>query len=390
MWNAIIRYAAFLGVVAFAALAMGARPAPGGAVPRTPPAPANPGEPDARGLVRLVGPGDALSAAALAVEQLAALGSKGVITRTDRFLIVSDADHQWTQNKAAMLQRAAHQFGRFADRIGFQLTPTEEPLVCVFINDHERYTRFARSHDGVEAGWVAGYYASLSNRIVFYNDETGPMVEAAGERLKEYDALVSQAKSMAADARQERRIEVAATLEKRAADLTSRVRTERERVAATTRVNAQAKAVHEAVHLLAFNWGLQARDRQYPFWLTEGLATNFETERPSNAFGPDHDFEPRRRDFDAIKRDGRLLPLETLVQMLNVPGDDGPTADVMYAQSWSLFRYLFRYERAALGEFFRDFLREPAGRLGTRRQLELFRARFGDIAALERAWLKRG
>jgi hypothetical protein len=391
MWNAIIRYASLAAVLAFAALAMGVRAAPGEGLPtsrvNTPDAPI---QEDARGLVRLVGPADAQSAAALAVEQLAALGSRATITTSDGFLIVSDADQQWTQARAALLQRAAHQFNRFATRLGFQLTPSEEPLVAVLIHDHDRYTRFAKRHDDVEAGWIAGYYASLSNRIVFYNDETGPMAEAAQDRLKEYDTLLVQAKSMAADARREHRAEVAATLETRAGELASRLSTERQRIATVTKVNGQAKAVHEAVHLLAFNLGLQARDRQYPFWLTEGLATNFETERPSNAFGPDHEFDPRRRDFDAIKDTGRLLPLEVLVQMLNVPGDDEATADVMYAQSWSLFRYLFRYRKADLAEFFRDFLREPPGRLGQKRQLELFQARFGDIAALERTWLKRG
>lgn len=390
MWTTIIRAATVAAVLAFAALALGVRPAPGEGLPASRTAPGGIPMEDERGLVRLVGPADAESAARLAVEQLAGLGSRASISRADGFIIVSDADAQWTQARAALLQRAAHQFDRFAARLGFKLTPPDEPLVAVLIHDHDRYTRFASRHDQVEAGWIAGYYASLSNRIVFYNDETGPMAEAAQGRLKEYDALLSQAKTLAADARRERRTEVAATLETRAGELASRLKTERQRLATATRVNGQAKCVHEAVHLLAFNHGLQARDRQYPFWLTEGLATNFETENARAAFGPDHEFDPRRKDFDALKEADRLLPLEVLVQMLNVPGDDEATADVMYAQSWSLFRYLFRYHRAELAEFFRDYLREPPGRLGPRRQLELFRARFGDVAALERAWLKRG
>ncbi|MFM9956718.1 MAG: DUF1570 domain-containing protein [Phycisphaerales bacterium] len=383
MWNSIIRFVAVAGVLCFAALAMGVRPSPAG----TPSANAI-GEDD-RGLVRIVEPLDAEASAKLAVEQLQALGSRSTLTRAEPFLIVSDAEAAWTQNRAALLQRASHQFKRFADRLGFRLEPSEQPLVVVLVNDHDRYAEFARRHDAVDAGWVAGYYASLSNRVVFYNDETGPMAAQAGERLREFDDLVSRAKDMASDARRERRPEVAATLEKRAAEMAAKVKHERHRVTSATRVNGQAKAVHEAVHLLAFNWGLQARDREYPFWLTEGLATNFETEKPGNAFGPEHEFEPRRRDFERLRQDGRLLPVEVLVQLMAVPGDDEEMADVMYAQSWSLFRYLFRYERASLCEYFRDILGQPAGRMGPKRHLELFRARFGDVDALERAWLKR-
>lgn len=385
MWNSIIRCGAVAGVLGFAGLAFDARPSPAGVPPEVVPA----GSADDRGLVRVVEPADAEWAANLAREQLAALGTRATVTRAEPFLIVSDADAAWTQNRAALLQRASHQFTRFADRLGFRLEPSEQPLVVVLVNDHDRYTEFARRHDAVEAGWVAGYYASLSNRAVFYNDETGPMAALAVERLREFDEAVARAKGMATDARRERRAEDAAALEKRAAEMAAKLRHERQRVTSATRINGQAKAVHEAVHLLAFNWGLQARDREYPFWLTEGLATNFETERPGNAFGPEHEFGPRRRDFDRVREEGRLIPLEVFVQMLTVPGDDEEAADVMYAQSWSLFRYLFRYERAALCEYFRDILRQPPGRMGPRRHLELFRARFGDLDSVERAWLKR-
>lgn len=387
MWTTIFRAVTVGAVLGFAAMAMGVRPSPGGTEPAG--SAGDDAAEDERGLVRIVEPADAKASADLAVEQLAALGSRAGVTRAEPFLIVSDADTAWTQNRAALLQRAAHQFKRFADRLGYRVEPSDEPLVVVLINDHERYARFAQRHDAVEAGWVAGYYASLSNRVVFYNDATGPSAAQAGAKLREYDELVARAKEMASDARRERRGDDAATLEKRASEMAARLKHEKQRVTSATRINGQAKAVHEAVHLLAFNWGLQARDREYPFWLTEGLATNFETEKPGNAFGPEHEFDPRRRDFDRVREGGRLIPLEVFVQMMTVPGDDEETADVMYAQSWSLFRYLFRYEREALCEYFRDIKRQPPGRMGPKRHLEIFRARFGDVESLERAWLKR-
>lgn len=392
MLTAIIRGATVMGVLAFAAMALGVRPATGAGSRDTNASGASTPQlvEDDRGLVRLTEPEDAEAAAALAVEQVEDLGSDATVTRAGGFIIVSDADARWTQVRAALIQRAHHQYERFADRLGFALTEPEEPLLCVLINDHDAYTRFAQAHDGVQAGWVAGYYASLSNRIVFYNDETSPAAAQAAERLAEYDRVVTEARTLAAQARKEKRADVAASLEARAGEMGSRLKAERKKVERSTRVSAEAKAVHEAVHLLAFNTGLQRRDRQYPFWLTEGLASSFETERTGAAFGPDHEFAPRRKDFDRLRDADRLLPLEVLVQLNSVPDDDEETAEVMYAQSYTLFRYLFRYERAALAEFFRDYLREPAGRIGPKRQLELFRARFGDVAALERVFLKRG
>lgn len=395
MLTQCVRYGSVVAVVVLGTLALSAGPSPArgeGARPPQQASRASEGPTPAvseNGLVQLTGPEDAEGSAALAVQQLGQLGSRATISRSGRFIIVSDAEAQWTLGRGALLERAAHQFRRFADRLGYTLTPGSEPLVCVLINDHDRYATFAAQHDGVEAGWVAGYYASLSNRIVFYNDETSPALDKARQQLADFESLADEARDLAKGARSDKRIEVAATLESRASEIDAKARLERDRLSRTTKVNAQAKAVHEAVHLLSYNWGLQQRDRQYPFWLTEGLAASFETESANQAFGPDHSFSARQKDFDRLRSQGRLLPLEVLVQMIGVPGEDEETAEVMYAQSWSLFRYLYRYERADLAEYFRDFLRQPAGRLGPERQFELFEARFGDVTALERRWLKR-
>src|SRR5262249_52989303 len=138
-----------------------------------------------------------------------------------------------------------------------------------------------------------------------------------------------------------------------------------------------------------FNCGVQSRARQYPFWLTEGLAMSFETDAPDNAFGPDHGSETRQAEFEGMLEKHRLFDLETLVQ-LNIPPDrEADTADVMYSQSYSLFEYVFRYERRALGAYLSDVWAEPAGSISPRRHFEMFTARFGDPAGVERRWLKR-
>jgi hypothetical protein len=60
----------------------------------------------------------------------------------------------------------------------------------------------------------------------------------------------------------------------------------------------------------------------------------------------------------------------------------------MYAQAHALYRWLHRHERGALAGLYTDIAREPAGMISPRRQGELFRARFGDVAKLERKWLR--
>lgn len=383
MLNHVVRYGCVLAVAAFAAVALGVRPTSAGERP------APSAFQGGAGLVSDREPASAEEAAALAVRQLGELGRSASVLRSERFIIVSDAPQQWTLARQALLERALHQLRRFAARMGLELREPDRALLCVLVNDHADYTEFARRFDGVEAGWIAGYYASLSNRIVFYNDATSPVMERAGEQLSRYEQMAREARTQAARARSEKRSDVAATLEGRAGELLAHSASERRRLEQSSKANAGAKAVHEAVHLLAFNLGLQLRDRQYPFWLTEGLACAFETDKPNQAFGPDREYEPRQRDFEKLREQGRLMPMDVLVQLTSVPDNDEATAEVMYTQSWSLVRFLVRYERDSFAEFVRDFQRRGPGRIGAKEQLSMFTARFGDPAILEKRWLRQ-
>ena len=320
-----------------------------------------------------------------AVEQL---GPGAVVSRTDHFVLVSDCEPTWTNERGVLLERAMHQFRRFADKLGVDVAPAGTRLLCVLINDHDRYEKFAREYDGVEASWVAGYYASLSNRIVFYNDATSPSITQAQKTLDEYAEMVKNTRRDASDARRARQLDVAATLEQRAQQLDGHVRTERARIEGIQKSSAKAKAVHEAIHLISFNQGLQRRNHQYPFWLTEGMAESFETDHPNQAFGPDHANPQRDKELQKVMEENRVMPLEVLVQLNSVPGNDEEAAEVMYAQSASFFRWAFRFERDRLAGLMTDLNRERPGPVSPERQLALFTARFGDPLAVQKRWLR--
>lgn len=308
---------------------------------------------------------------------------------TQHFVILSDAGRDWTLAKAALLERAHHQFFRVMDRMEYAAVPPEHKLHCVLFKEHAMYMTFARAHDGVEAPWVAGYYAGLSNRVVFYDDQTGPTFSRAFDELSQAERNATEMRSKARQAQRERQPGVAETLAARAEELDRRVGLERRRLREQATETSDAKTIHEAVHLLAFNCGVQSRARQYPFWLTEGMAVSFETDRPSAAFGPDHPSDAREDEFRDTLRDGRLIDLEALIQLAAPPDRDTDTVDAMYSESYALFTYLYRYERRSLAGFLADVWAEPPGPIAPQRQLELFRARFGAPEAVERRWLRR-
>lgn len=262
---------------------------------------------------------------------------------TKRFILLSDARGRWSRDQAEQLERAVHQFGRFAKRLGLRPLPLRHKLVCVLFRRRDDYQQFARAHDAVTDPLITGYYSPKNDRVVFYDPDSEsvlrparPAVGMRGER-----ALASSSET----------------------------------------------TLHEAIHQLLFHTCVQSPMVEYPLWICEGLATAFETDAPNKAFGPDHDYPPRRRHFRrALKRD-ELLELRRLVRITRMPDADEETVQVIYHQSYALVTWMFRFRKRELGDYLLAMLAEPSGRPSADRHLEIFEAAFGDAERLERAWL---
>lgn len=308
--------------------------------------------------------------------------------RTGTFVILSDGDPSWTRERGAMLERTRHQFQRVMSRLGIPLSEPTEPLVCVLFRSHEEFRMFAGMLDGVEPRWVSGYYATDANRIVFYDDSSSPDVIEAFGLLDRYEAEAARTFTTAADARRDGREEHADRLEASAQRLSRQIVEERRRVRRHATDSATAKTIHEAVHLLSFNMGAQSVLRDSPFWLSEGLATSFETSDPRAAFGPEHANPGRERAFAARVARDELIPLRDFVVMREAQTHDGAAVEGMYAQAHVLFCTLYRYEREALARYMLALKDGPTGRRSPEEQRSLFESHFGPCERLERRILQ--
>lgn len=280
---------------------------------------------------------------------------------TRRFIVISDAAPGWSREQAALLELTYHQFNRFTRRMGLKPQPLRHKLVCVLFQEHEDYRRFAQNRDGVTADWISGYYSPKNDRIVFYNIETNPDF-AEAMRVSESAERIARVQGHDAAAR----------------DL---LRDEYQKAATAT-------VVHEAVHQLSFHTRIQSPQIQNPLWLSEGLATAFETSDPNGAFGPDHPYDLRERQFGEILADGKLIPLRDLVTYSSMPNDEDETITAVYHESYALITWMSRYRRTELRSFMKALCSERPGRPTAKRHLEIFEKAFGNVDAVEAAWLK--
>lgn len=309
---------------------------------------------------------------------------------TANYLVFSDADPQWTRRQAARLEHTLHQFGRLESRLDIPLRPLRHKLVCVLFARRSDYSDFARRHDAVESPWIAGYYAPASDRIVFYHEEESPGIVEARQRLalmrRDVNEIGIRAREVARHDRDE-----GDALRAHHRACVAHLERETQRIDEFARTVAVSTTVHEATHQLAFHMFLQSPRIQYPFWVSEGLATSFETRVSERAFGPEHDHEPRRTRFVELLHAGRLIPLAEFIPLLDVERtalatEDG--VDILYHQAYALFSWLYRQRAGALGTYLRALRREPPGPVAPARTMALFESAFGPLDRLERSWLR--
>ncbi len=266
----------------------------------------------------------------------ALLTRRGLRTHeTPHFVVLSNAQRRWTQDKAQLLERTYEEFHRTAEQLDLRPLPLRHKLVCLLLGKRSQFVEFARTNDNVTESWSLGYYSPRYDRTVFYNGE----VEAGADEFA------------------------------------------RHRSTATT--------IHEAIHQLLFHTRVQSVHTQYPLWSCEGFATAFETSAPDLPFGPDREFEPRRQRFQRFLRDDRLLPLRSFVQLDRMPDNRPESVQTMYSQSYAVMSWLARYRQEGLRDYMILMLKEPPGRLSADRHLEIFEQAFGDVGGVERAWLAR-
>jgi hypothetical protein len=311
------------------------------------------------------------------------------VHQTAHYVILSDAGRSFAQRQGEHLERAFHQFHRFCERLGVTPLPPRHKLVVVAFGDREAYRRFARLHDGVADAVLAGYYAPTSDRVVLYDVQSNPSVRQARTRLDEMRT------DLRALDRQIRAAEVAGLPERAKAlrgmkeQYEGHLGQQEQRVSAFMVQAAAATVIHEAVHQLMYHSGVQSPRVQYPIWVNEGLATSFETEHPHGSFGPDREYEPRRAEFRALRAAGRLMRLRDLVVLPQDADSSEQAINVIYHQSYALVTWMVRKKPEALRAYLDELRRgDSAAQGGAERWLAVFEKIFGDVDALERAWLE--
>ena len=230
---------------------------------------------------------------------------------TRHYVVCFDTSRAYAQWCASLFERLHATFLNYWKKSGLEVEAPREALVVVIFAERKRYEAFAARDLGAASDRVVGYYNMLDNRITTF-DLTG------SDQLARHPAATASRAGL----------EILSSPE--AASLVSTL-------------------VHEASHQMAFNCGLHRRLAPVPVWLSEGVATFFETPDPGGRGwkGIGGVNRPRLEKFLAGYRPGVL---EQIVLGDEAFRDPDESVDA-YARAWALTAFLAQSRRAALAKY---------------------------------------
>ena len=142
-----------------------------------------------------------------------------------------------------------------------------------------------------------------------------------------------------------------------------------------------ATNVHEAVHQLSFNTGLQVRLADSPLWFSEGMAMFFETPDTNSARGG---ATVGKINPHNLRLFANYLPKRPADSLTTLITDDSrlqnpATANDAYSESWALTYFLLKAKSKQYVAYLED-LRKLAPLVDTppRDRIALFKRHFGD------------
>lgn len=331
-------------------------------------------------------PTAAQSRDAATMQRLAREFPSGVFLRkTAHYMLVYDTPHAWAESRANLLERAYANFYHVMKQAGFDPEPIDCHLVGVLFNDHRKYLAYGKQRDGLDVSLTGGYYSPRTNRIAMFNAASDPKLDKPRAQMAQLEQTIDQARARADAAAESGDSSLAQHyrgIQTHAVEQLSLMRNQFERMAG---LNNISQTIHEATHQLAFNSGIQSRFVLNPFWLSEGLATSFETMMPAASTGPADDNFSRRRALTQAVGAGQLIPLATFITRVQIADANDDQRERLYGQAWGLFHFLYTTRRPALIRF----MQQTAAGRGGHDAMGLtasFRQAFGPIDKLDAAW----
>jgi hypothetical protein len=265
---------------------------------------------------------------AFAVDEVAAVWLE---CQTEHFHIQHQGQADAANHAVAGLERLRADFIAHFTAHGYTLTDRPAPLEWKWFRTRTDFDRYTMEEDAAHLPHLAEYYSSRTNRVALYWPRESEISRDSRRRM-----------------------------------------------------------AHEAAHQLAFNLGLHKRGTIVPLWLAEGLAMHCETMLHDDDEAATPEAIPvnamRARMLEQAVASEELLPLKEMIELTDWNGLERVSREAFYAQSWSLFEYLWSERPDAMQRFINDHAALDWGSRSPATLMRHFAEVFGPLETVEAQW----
>jgi hypothetical protein len=321
------------------------------------------------------------------------LGPRASIARGRHTILIHDAVDSEASERVAMLDRVVITFYLSLTAHGIDLKPLDRKLASVRFPERREYLACLRAEGAGAFSTTRGYYHPTKGFVLTYDVRSDPLrrraLEVLAKRNCQYDLLdqslagLSPGSKMLLPLPGETDEPVSreigqAILAKYRRELARR----KLLLSLECRELDMGTAAHETIHQLVAASGLVSRHAEFPFWLHEGLAMQFEVVRGGRWAGFGRINDQRLGDWRKIDPPPHLAPLV---------GDRGfgqGYQAALYAQAWALVYYVRKEHPQHFVAWIDDLRRSGGVNVREHRAgVSTFARAFGaDLPAIESSW----
>jgi hypothetical protein len=322
-----------------------------------------------------------------------ALNGSFALERTAHIVLLHQHPPADAVERVELCERVVTSYYLLLASQGIELPPPRSRLASAWFAEQSDYVAFLKAEGVASFRTTRGYFHPTLNAVIAYDARSADTERKPREALSTRDAALDQFAATVDQMtpRMRLRIDLAGepgrTLNRaEARSQLDRLRRDARRQRLLLDLDRRAidwgTAAHETIHQVVAASGLSPRHGEFPLWLHEGFAAQFEVVRGGRWAGIGRAHDIRLPDWRAIDPPPRLTPL-----LRDAGFGQGYQRD-LYAQAWALVYYL-RKQHAREFLTFLDILRAPDDETQPRaeRTIAAFRNAFGDdLDALEADW----
>lgn len=258
------------------------------------------------------------------------------IAETDHYVLCSNSSSEYVHFCGRLLESVFSQYFRFMTELGIPVQqPAQKLPVVIFASAAEFQTFALQQHPEISFADTPGYFSVSDNQTL--------LLDLTGDRSIQSRANI-------------RRVLAGKPLQ-------------------------VATVVHEAVHQLSFNTGLQVRMADNPLWISEGLAMHFETPsvRSTWLWSRPGLVNPRHQPAFVKLAEGHQVSggITTMIAS-DAAFLNASDMAAAYAKAWGLTHYLVRENKTGMQAYFQRIAqRRPMIGLTAEERIQEFQDAFG-------------